>query len=447
MIKRKRSLLVFIFILITGLFIGCSNKGSDEDVQANANNNEDEEIVYKDFSDEEVTLKIATPWGEEYFMDRIGDYAEENLTHIEIEHIDWDGSVSSLEEHYANDIVPDVFLTFTGQSPLEELDSVFGLDDMLEQYNVDLDHIQPSILDEIRSRDKDNRLVGIPQEVGAIGLYYNKEIFDLFGISHPDPDESMTWEELFELASKMTDERNGTKYCGLEMGGLAITPLHQLSASFTDPETGEVLLTKDPKFTKYMDLISQFYNIHGNQDEDCDFAGKTTAMMVGWHGFLHQMIGGETEEEVIEYKSVFDVVPLPTWYDLPGVAPSPRGVQPWAINNHSENKEAALQFLLMGASEEYQLELARIGTPSVLSTAESIEQYGADNELYADKNTAALFKNTPADPEGKSRWDEYVELDLEEFSESNIDVQEFLRIAQDEAEIKIEDAKAQEGNE
>ncbi|KRG11976.1 hypothetical protein ACA29_12875 [Lederbergia galactosidilytica] len=161
-------------------------------------------------------LKIATPWGQDYFMTRVGDYVEEHLPHMTLEHIDWDGSVEGLEELYASNTVPDVLLAFTGQQPLEELDSVFPLEDILEEYGVDLSYLDPLTLDEIRSRDKERRLVGIPQEVGAIGLYYNKEVFDLFGHEYPNPDESMTWDEALELATNLTGSRNGTDFCGLE---------------------------------------------------------------------------------------------------------------------------------------------------------------------------------------------------------------------------------------
>ncbi|KRG11979.1 hypothetical protein ACA29_12890 [Lederbergia galactosidilytica] len=59
-----------------------------------------------------------------------------------------------------------------------------------------------------------------------------------------------------------------------------------------------------------------------------------------------------------------------------------------------------------------------------------------------DKNTKALFQNIPADPpEIKSTWDQYVLFDLEEYSESGIDIQEFLRVTAEEAEIRIEEAK------
>lgn len=457
-VKKNKSILLLLFVFVIALTIGCSNDTSSaeggnigdsgvdtsgEVVDDDESETPEEDIVYKDFSDDDVTLKVATPWGEGYFMSRFGDYVEENYPHFTLEHIDWDGSVEHLEEYYAQGVIPDVFLSFSGQYVLEELDSDFGLDEMIEEYGIDLSHIQPHILEEVRSRDKEGRLVGMPQEVGAIALFYNKTIFDLFGVDYPDPNDSMSWQELFALSEKLTGELNGTNYYGLDLATINAA-LWELSANSTDPETGEVLIMSDPKYTKFLDLIQQYHNLPGNDGEDKDFYSGNTAMMVGWHGFLHQTLGYEEIEEQIKAKEPFDLAPIPSWEDQPGIGPSPRGVQPWAVNNHSEQKEAAFQFAVIGASEEYQMELARIGTPSILQTTESIEEYGIENELYHGKNLEALFALEPASPEIKSRWDQFVDLKLDNFKESGLDVQEHLRITQEESELKIQDAMAQE---
>lgn len=456
--KRKHTLLLLIFAFVAAFLIACGDGEVEEAGTGNGNGNgsdtpdeviddngegdgEPDEVVYEEFSNEPVTLKVATPWGENYFMTRFGEYVEETLDHITIEHIDWNGSVEQLEEHYANNVIPDVFLSSTGQYPLEELDSDFGLDDMIEQYGVDLSHIQPMILDEMRSRDSEGRLVGMPQEVGNLALHYNKTVFDLFGVEYPDPDVSMSWEELFDLAGRLTGELNGVYYSGLHLAAMN-SPLWELSSHMTDPETGEVLLMSDPNYAKFLDLLKSYDNIAGNEGTQEGFYDGSTAMLVLWHGFLHQTMGFEEVEDQIKAKESYDLAPIPSWSDNPGVGPSPRGVHAWAVNNHAENKEAAFQFVILGASEEYQLQLSRSGTPSVLGTPESFEQFGADHPLYQGKNLQALFATQPAEPEVKSRWDQFVTLDLAAFLESGMDTQEFLRIATEESQIAVDDAMA-----
>lgn len=456
MSKTKKLLMLFVLLSIGVLLVACSNSStSNEADPGDEKNNEksrEEEIIEEEdetlqFSNEDITLKVATPWGEDYFMERIGNYVEENYPHFTLEHVNWNGTSEHLQELYADNIIPDVFLAFSGQAPLEDTESVFPLDEMVERYGVDLSHIQPLILDEIRSRDKERRLVGIPQEVGYLGLYYNKEVFDLFGVDYPDPEVSMTWNELLELSERLQGEIGGTKYCGLGyQGDLFKAPLWQFSINLTDPETGEVNLTNQDEVVRWMQLMDRMFRKDPTQhDGSCSFWNKTTAMMIGWHGFLHQWVGGDTIEEVLAYKEPIDLVPLPVWEDQPGITISPRGIHPWAVNAHSENKEAAFQFALIGASEDYQMKMARIGTPAVLNSEESIEQLGADNELYHGKNVKAFRANTPASPpEVKSRWDQYVEFDMAEFMESSMDIHEYLRVVEERATIKIKDIMEQQ---
>ncbi|MEK3890002.1 ABC transporter substrate-binding protein [Bacillus sp. FSL K6-3431] len=442
-IKLKTILLVMVVIM--SLFVAaCSSKSSDANPVDKSGAGEKEVVEKKEFSNEEVTLKVATPWGKEYFMDRIGNHMEESLPHITLEHIDWDGTVTKLEEHYAADVIPDVLLAYTGQAPLEELEMVFPLDEMIKEYGVDLSDVNSALLDELRSRHKENGLIGVPAETGGVlALHYNKEVFDIFGV--PYPTEAMTWTETLDLAKQMTGERNGTFYRGFETEA-PTAPLGQLSVNMTDPETGDVLITEDPAFTKYMDFMEDLFSIPGLYNEDPEtrntqFAQGTAAMHISWHGYL-TWFGGEDAQT---FQKNMDILPIPHWEDLPNVIPS-RGSHPWVINEYSEQKEAALQFLAESLTPEYQTKLSRVGTPPVLMDEAILAQFGADNKVYEGKNVLAFFEGVIAPPpEKQSVWDQYVDFGkaLEEFAKKGTDVQTVLRVLKEESEIKIKDAKAQ----
>src|SRR5690625_1122358 len=274
--RKKHIILSFIFIVVLSLLFACSDKkgsggntdgesdpnnsnngANNEVVDGNNNGNDIDEEPALQFPNDDVVVKVATPWGVDHFMSRIGDFVGDKHPHITLEHVDWNGSSENLEQLFAEDIVPDVLLAFTGQIPLQELDADFALDEMLAAYQIDPEtdlNIPAPLLDEIRSRDPDGGLVGIPQERAFYGLYYHEEVFDLFGIPHPDPDVAMTWDEVMSLARQMTTTRDGVNYCGLRFDDWTHEiALNQLSPTFTDPETGEVLFTSDPKFTKYME--------------------------------------------------------------------------------------------------------------------------------------------------------------------------------------------------
>ncbi|WP_338125142.1 hypothetical protein [Paenibacillus dendritiformis] len=120
-------------------------------------------------------------------------------------------------------------------------------------------------------------------------------MFDKFGVEYPAG--RMTWDEVVEMARKMTAERDGISYRGLEMGpgmasGEVTVPLQQLAVNLTDPDTGEVLIDKEPAVAKYLDLMKRIYSIPGivNPDPeartDYEFPKKNVAMIVTWIEYL-----------------------------------------------------------------------------------------------------------------------------------------------------------------
>ena len=55
-------------------------------------------------------------------------------------------------------------------------------------------------------KDPAGRIWGIPKEIQVTGLYYNKDIFDRFGVKYPD--ETWTWDTIAESAKFLTKDTN-----------------------------------------------------------------------------------------------------------------------------------------------------------------------------------------------------------------------------------------------
>ncbi|MFE0556554.1 ABC transporter substrate-binding protein [Paenibacillus sp. NPDC058910] len=460
MIKNRKiwNVLMILCLMLTIFVTACNssdNTANEPESQSEAtdtNNTdtnteegkeEEPKEPVKPFSDEPVTLKIATPWGIDYFTPRMIDPIQEQFPHVTVEHVDWNGTAENMQELSAQGIVPDIVLGYTGQAPFEELEMVFGLDDMIAEYGVDLSGVNPQLLQELRSRDKEGRLIGLPDAGDVLALYYNKEIFDLLGVSYPS--DNMTWDELIDLAKQLTVKKDGVQYSGLDLGAMPTALFNQLSMNYTDPETGEVLFDKDPKFAKMMEVLKKYFSIPNiyNPEEQSKFEGKTAAMVVNWHGFL-TWFGGEVEERV-EYEKNMDMVPVPSFADMPGIAPKP-GAHPWIINDFSEHKEAALQVLTYVISPEYQIQYRmRMGTPSVSLSQEDGELFGADDPTYTGKNVTAMFQNPFAEPPArKSPWDRHVAINeaLTKFATTDLNVAEFTRVLKEESEIKIKEEQS-----
>jgi multiple sugar transport system substrate-binding protein len=447
--RKPWNILLIVCLMLTVIVTACS---SSEDTVKEAKDKSQatapepvttEEKIVKQFSNDPVTIKIATPWGQDYFTGRMGDALREKFPHITVEHVDWNGTTEKMQELSAQGVVPDILLAYTGQAPIVELEMTFGLDEMVEEYGIDLSGVNPQLLQDLRSRDKEGRLIGLPDAGDVLGLYYNKEIFDLLGVEYPT--DKMTWDELLDLAKKLTVKKDGVQYSGLDLGAMPNALFAQLSMTYTNPETGEILFDKEPKFAKMMEVLKKYYSIPNvyNPEEPNKFEGKTAAMAINWHGFL-TWFGGEKEERV-EYEKSMDILPVPSFADMPETAPKP-GTHPWVINNFSEHKEAALQILSYVITPEFQLKYMRNGTPSVSLSREDGKLFGADDPTYTDKNVSAMFQHKFAEPpERKSSWDQYVDFSkaLEKFATSDLNVAEFTRVLKEESEIKIKAEQSQ----
>ncbi|MGV2805514.1 extracellular solute-binding protein, partial [Clostridium perfringens] len=183
-------------------------------------------------------------------MQPIEDKLQAEGKNITVHWIQGDSTSEALQELNASVVVPYIIYSSKGIDGLKELDMVEPIDDLMKIYEMDENSINPSVISLLRSYDDKGSMVGVPTFADTITLFYNKEIFDMFGVRYPT--DHMTWDETFELAKKLTGERNGVNYRGLEMGftnsltSEALAPLKEIITNVVDPETDEVLLTKEP---------------------------------------------------------------------------------------------------------------------------------------------------------------------------------------------------------
>lgn len=436
----RRYLYVVIMILALLLLAACGDSANNN-VRDNNNNNENENN-----ESEEVTIKLFFPWGEELFEERVGPI-NDRLDNINIELVEHDegsteGIIEAIEQLSAERNAPDIIVMGDNQltDPYME-DIIHPLDDLIKKHDFDISLLNSNIVDTIRSIGRDGELLSFPNSNDTDILFYNKEIFDLFGIEYPTDD--LTWEEVLKIAEKMSEERDGVQYRGLDIRSASRLPLDQLSVNLTDPETGEVLIEKEPAVKKYLDLVRDIYDIHGNMPEkDSDpfggFIDETVAMTLASPQFLRWGIP-EDKAEIVDFAAA------PVWSDRPNQSAPAKSYYHWVISDFSEHKDEAFQVLMEYVSEETQLQLTREGQEITVLAEEEIKlQFGAELANFDGKNIAAMIAHEPATPpEQKSRFDKYVEFDLMEFVESGKDTNTYLREVAEETEVRILEADNQ----
>lgn len=437
---KKMNWLIVLMMIGLVFFSACSSKDAGDNTdtgKAEEDSNGDKADVEND--GEKVKLTIAYEWGEEAFNKRYKPI-EEYLGNVELEYVASNGTLEGFEEMFAKGIKPDIFVD-QNITALQDMDLIYYMDELIEQEDFDLDMLDQSLVNSLRAYDKEKRLVGLPDGTTTVALYYNKEIFDLFGEPYPDPDKPMKWPEVMDLARKMTQERDGIQYIGLDT---ALFPfiLNQFAATATDPETGEVLINKEAGFKKYFDLMANYYSIPGiqNTGEDDPFSQKRAAMSLRNNIYLDALAG---EDEDMEFIKPYEMVPFPVWPELPNVGPT-TGTTPMIIANYSEHKAEAMEVLKTYFLPEILLEHVRSGgTNPPVSDPEIYSQYAKDLKAYEGKNLDAYYALEKAVPEFYSRWDEYVDIDaaVTKIAEGG-DVVSVMRELEEESKVKIEEAMA-----
>lgn len=398
----------------------------------------------KEQEQEQVTIKWAYQSGEEIFEERIGQYIKDKFPHVKIE-VQNAGTdhPESLEQLVAAGKTPDIVttnVTYTGHLAKYEL--TYDISDLIEETNFDLERFEPSFIEFARNQDplQEKGLVVIPMTRPAYSLHYNKDVFDVLGEDYPT--DGMTWEEVTELAKKLTREVNGVQYRGLDLD----TPYDaytQFSQASIDPETDEVVITTSEAFRRYLELIGEVTSIPGNYPSENpgdllhnwgeEFSKGNVAMTPNGTNF------GWLEEDNI------DIATYPVWEGYEGIAPQPRG-EAHAITAPSEHKEIALEIIDHLLSKEVQLALSKEGIASPLADQEIHDAYYESKPELQEKHMASIFMNGYATGlEKRSKYgDGVITMAGIEYVNSGKDINEFLRILQEQAEENVRTQKESE---
>ena len=468
--KRFTNLWLLVLFVVIG-FILLASCQSDETAQPNnpnqsddsnqgneePNNGKDDEDPAEipstkpwAYDGEPTTVRMLISVGEEEFYNRFKRQVEEEFPNITLELMQGNPADNQYiqEELFAKGNIPDIMTVNPNYELVVELDALEPIDEYVEKRGFDLSIFRENVVENLRSRDPTgkNQLYGLPIESMLIVLYYNKDIFDMFG--EPYPTDDMTWSEALDKARRLTQVRDGIQYKGLVLSRTNAIPYTQLSIPSTDPETGEVLFADHPDTKRVFELLDELRNIPGilEPGEDGFHTGsRNVAMWVNTAQFLPLIAPVEGFN--------FDMVATPTWEHAPGVAPTVVDLS-FNIVKYSENKDAAWSVIAFLATEQAQIVLSQAGSPPTIESEEAYEQFGAITlEQYGkDYNVKAPFVNKAAAMAPYSRFGpditfhhyDFISMKTYEFLSSDKDVNTYLREMKEEYEAIVEEMKAQQ---
>jgi multiple sugar transport system substrate-binding protein len=390
----------------------CSNGGSnskDGESPTAAN-------VPKDWGPAEISIVGLTGDGDE-----TSDSAQEelskrfpNYTFTFLERI----QPEKVKERIAGGTQMDIVSTSIGEilATVINPDLQFDIGELIKKHNVDLNRFDPAPLDAMKSMTG-GKLYGLPRQNNLTVLFYNKDLFDKFGV--PYPKDGMTWDDALALAHKMTRVEGGRPYLGMSVATGHLLQTNQFSLPMVDPKTNKASAGNDAWKRIYQTIFIEpaadpayrdwiLSNKNKLPGKNQFLKDKNTAMLLDNFTFHSQLEAGDLN---------WDMVSLPTFKDHPGIGSQ---VYPKYLNITSTGKfkDQAMEVVAYLVSDEYQMKRSRLGDMTVLKNPEIQKALGSDTK-FKGINLNALNYNKVAPASLKSLYDDIV---LDEFQEVLIDV-------------------------
>jgi multiple sugar transport system substrate-binding protein len=232
----------------------------------------------------------------------------------------------------------------------------------------------------------------LPIETAFHALYYNKDIFDKFGV--PYPKDGMTMEDAMEVTKRMTRLMDGVQYRGWDYGSM-LRMSQPLGLELLDKKTGKAIMSSNESWKRVFELVKQIYMIPGNAPSSKAseralagfITGRTIAMLSETSKFSNLI---EAEKEGLKW----DVVQHPFYKEKPNTYGNAT-VYMAGVTPASKYKEQALQVIEVFTSDEVQMNISKYGRISPLKNEAVQKAFGQGYPPLRDKNVAGILKSSP----------------------------------------------------
>lgn len=341
---------------------------------------------------EPVELAIhATMSGftEEFMKTHIGSYVEKKFPHVKLKYLPTvvtAGAARGTKEYLAAGEKFDILVAPTPTALLEnglQLD----LTPQIKKHNFDLTRLEPSTV-EIQNKVANGGMYGIPFTANTLTLFYNKDLFNKFGV--PLPTNHSTWDDILEAVKKLSRTEAGVQYRGLTAATWHIFLLNQTSTPGQDPKTYKALYTGEP-YKKEMEFITSFFRVPGNDWSETPSVSKMVNAFV--QGTSAMYVGLDNTWQLYKFPKElnWDMIRLPQRKEAPGIGPQTYPNYMY-VTNMSKNPDVAFQVAAAFASDEFQTYYVRQGyLPITKNSTELMKQYSADLPDFAGKNKDVLW--------------------------------------------------------
>lgn len=424
----RNTVLLTLSAMLAATAAGCGGGASNDAKAGNETAAKDPVAkAIEEAASKKVTIGIyeaASDYTSQNFMDDHGTRIQQKFPNFSF---DAYGTKIKLDEMVAAGTAIDLVKS----NPLSmDLDLHGDISDMTTKYKYDTSKMNPEVLKLMLISGK-GKLLGLPNAIASVALFYNKDLFDKFGV--PYPTDKMTWDDAYELAKRMTRTDGGVQYRGLGINFANVAQMNQLSQSFVDPNTNKATFNNDNwkllfnTFGKFFEIPGNTYSTNASKNF---YEDGNTAMFVGLSG------GSYNTASAVNW----DIAALPTFKEKPGVGPGAY-IAYYYLTKTSKNRDQAFLTLREIVDPDYRDERALLGYVSPYQSKVPREKLGTGDPKLAGKKIYNVVPEKFADPYPMSKYHNTVAGTLNsaftEVATGKKDVNTALREAQEKADQLI----------
>ncbi|MDF2716341.1 MAG: extracellular solute-binding protein family 1 [Paenibacillus sp.] len=347
---------------------------------------------------------------------------------------------STLDELIATGTVPDIVFTYSGRlTAYQDKGILYDMNELVKTQKFDLSRFEPQMITDTKVGSPNGELYGVPYSRNFHAFYYNKDIFDKFGVAYPQ--DGMNWDQILDLAKKVTRNEGGTQYRGIDPGS-GISWIYQpLGIEADDYKTGKATLNND-KWKKVFELVKAMYTIPGNEQKGTaidNFLKEKNLAMIMYTNMFSQL------EVPTKEGFNWDVAQYPSYPERPNIYGN-ASVNIMTITKQSKYKDQALQVISVATSDEVQLESSRQARISPLLKPEIQAEFGKSLDILKGKRIQSIFKSKPVPYPNSSPYRSKSEAIavkyFKEYVAGTIDVNTALSKGEDEINKMLQAEKA-----
>jgi multiple sugar transport system substrate-binding protein len=328
---------------------------------------------------EPVTIKVMY-YDERSFYDQYGMLFSALHPEVEIEVVNTQAvkyeegkDMNQAMLDYIDEQKPDILMLSPDQySKMAEEGRLLELDSRIEEKSFGKDGLMPGMLDYLRDMSG-GKVYGLVTDFFSQAVYYNKDLFDRYGIDPPR--DKMSWDELLRLAEQFpTDGPEDERVYGLSMNYMQLD-LYQLgnmigmtqNLSYIDAsgkptirsdawrrvfETALTALKSGALYQPSPDSMNGAMSYEEFLMKRNPFLGGRAAMTIEGYYLMSEI---KQAQEMLKDKGIrnWDVVTMPVDPANPDVSPNVSFNQILAISAKSGQIDAAWKFLKYIVSDEF----------------------------------------------------------------------------------------------